>query len=311
MQLLGYSGRLAAMARASAGRLATVLSAPPLVQPGALPAPPAQPHPDRGPPTDRSPRGPLEEPRLALERVSYRRLRDVCLQVAPGEVLGVVSHDPRDADALLALLAGQAPRADHQGRITIGGVAAEALDLDARRRAVLVEPHDTQLFEGTLRDNLLAGRAAAGEADPHPDGDLAGRRDDRLWRALRAAAAEEIVTAHPDGLDQVIADRGRTLSGGQRQRIGLARALVADPPVLVLHEPTTAVDAVTEERIAHGLATLRGAGGTASTIVLTSSPVLLSRAHRVVVLADGRIRAEGRHTELARTDHDYQEAVLR
>jgi putative ABC transport system ATP-binding protein len=108
-----------------------------------------------------------------------------------------------------------------------------------------------------------------------------------------------------------VTDRGSSLSGGQRQRIGLARALLVDPPVLVLHDPTTAVDAVTEERIAEGLVERRARRADGGTILITSSPALLGKAHRVVVLADGRVRHVGRHTELAGTDETYQRTVLR
>ncbi|MCW2583617.1 MAG: multidrug transporter ATPase, partial [Klenkia sp.] len=96
-------------------------------------------------------------------------------------------------------------------------------------------------------------------------------------------------------------------SGGQRQRVGLARALLRDPAVLVLHDPTTAVDAVTEETIAEGLTRVRR---TRTTVLVTSSPALLGRCDQVVVLAGGRVRARGTHAELT-VDADYAAAVLR
>src|SRR5690606_34631822 len=102
-------------------------------------------------------------------------------------------------------------------------------------------------------------------------------------------------------------EAGRTLSGGQRQRLALARVLATEAPVLVLHEPTTAVDAATEHRIAAGLARLR-TGRT--TVVVTSSPVLLSATDRVVVVHEGRVVAAGHHTDLARTDERYRATVL-
>ena len=149
----------------------------------------------------------------------------------------MLAYDPSEAEALVALLSGRVPREDYRGTLYVDGVPAEELHVDAVRGMVLVEQHDVALFEGTLRANLAAG-ADADEAV--------------LRAAVRAAAAEDVLAAHPHGFDRLLTERGANLSGGQRQRIGLARALVADPPVLVLHNPTTAVDAVTEGLLADG-----------------------------------------------------------
>ena len=281
VRLLGYAGQVAAAARASAGRVARVLAAAPVIEPGPHGA------------------GAVGADRLTLAGISYRTLRGVDLRLAAGEILGVLAYDPRDADALLKVLTGLVPAGERTGRLLIDGVPADELDLDDRRRVVLVEQHDVALFEGTLRSNLLAGRG------PGDDGGHV------LVAALRAAAAHDVVAMHPDGLDHPVTDRGTTLSGGQRQRIGLARALAAEPPVLVLHDPTTAVDAVTEEQVAEGLTALRAAAPDAATLVITSSPALLARMHRVVVLTDGRVTADGRHDELADGDPHYREVVLR
>ncbi|MBL7256140.1 ABC transporter transmembrane domain-containing protein [Paractinoplanes lichenicola] len=159
---------------------------------------------------------------------------------------------------------------------------------------VLVAPHLPELFTGTIRDNLID---AAEESLP---------------AVLRAAAADDVVAAHPDGLDHAIADRGAALSGGQRQRLALARALLACPRLLVLHEPTTAVDAVTEQAIARGIRALRhGPGSTLGTLLVTTSPALLAITDRVVVLRDGEVVATGTHASLAATDENYRTAVLR
>ncbi len=268
--ILGYCGQVAALSRASAGRLAEVLGSPALIPTGSgLALDPSQ-------------------PLLALEKVSYRSLADFSLSLEAGELVGVLCYDPRDADSLLAILAGRALPAS--GRVVVGGAPVEELDIDLVRRSLLVEQHDTDLFEGTLRTNLLAGRSAT---------------DSELDAAVSAAAASDVVS---EGLDLPVADRGRTLSGGQRQRLGLARALLAEPPVLVLHDPSTAVDAVTEESLASGLAEARAG---MATLVLTSSPALLGRMHRVLVVSEGAVTTDGRHAELAENDPAYQEAVLR
>jgi putative ABC transport system ATP-binding protein len=158
------------------------------------------------------------------------------------------------------------------------------------RRAILVAAHDAELFEGSVLDNVLA---AAPTTAPGP--------------ALAASRADEVASALPAGLDTPVGEGGRTLSGGQRQRVALARALAADPPVLVLHDPTTAVDAVTDARIAAGVRELR-AGRT--TILVTTSPALLAVSDRVAVLDGGRVRTEGTHAELVDRDPGYRARVL-
>ncbi|MDG4766014.1 ABC transporter ATP-binding protein [Solwaraspora sp. WMMD406] len=309
VRALGFCGQLGASAWASADRVATVLAAPPVVIPGPRRAPSPAPV------------------RLTLAGVSYRTLRDVDLRLAAGELLGVVAHDPRDAAALLDLLRGAVPTDQYAGTLSLDGVPAQEFTLDARRELLLVEQHDVDLFEGTLRGNLLI--RAAGRGD---DGAVAP-----LAEALAAASADDIVAGHPAGLDHQVTDRGASLSGGQRQRLGLARALLANPPILVLHDPTTAVDAATEQRLAVGLAASRraaaagasaadtsagasaadtsagasAAAGAPATLIITSSPVLLAQADRVLVLDGGRIVNEGHHRDLARTDATYQEVVLR
>jgi ABC-type multidrug transport system fused ATPase/permease subunit len=129
-----------------------------------------------------------------------------------------------------------------------------------------------------------------------------------MTTALDVASAEDAVDGLEGGLDGVLTERGRSLSGGQRQRLALARALLADPEILVLDEPTSAVDAHTEVRIAERLRDLR-AGRT--TVVLTTSPLLLDRADHVVLLQDGLVTAQGTHRELMSGSDAYRELVTR
>ncbi|MCO7221014.1 ABC transporter ATP-binding protein [Klenkia sp. PcliD-1-E] len=205
--------------------------------------------------------------------------------VEPGETVGVVAPDPADAADLVALLGGR--RRPGPGELLLDGVDVAGLDPAAVRARVLVEPHAVVLFEGTLRSAVDPGGRA-------PDAALAD--------ALAAAGAHDLAD-----LELPVADRGRSLSGGQRQRVGLARALLRAPQVLVLHDPTTAVDAVTEGDVADGLARLRSGR---TTVLVTSSPALLGRCDRVVVLRDGAVVATGTHRELAGRP-DYRAAVLR
>ncbi|WP_244929603.1 ABC transporter ATP-binding protein [Nocardioides sp. W7] len=217
--------------------------------------------------------GPLEVPGL--------------LRAEPGELVGVVLADPTGGDRLLDELAGVVPAPG----IRIGGVALDEVGLAARRAHVLVVRHHVDVFEGTLRSNVRTH----GEPD---------------WpTVLSASALDDVVELDPAGLDREVAAGGTSLSGGQRQRLALARALAARPPVLVLQDPTTAVDAVTEHDIAARLRAALPADGIA--VVLTSSPALLAVADRVVhVSADGCV-GTGPHVDLLARDPAYRTAVLR
>jgi len=276
--LAGLPGFLA-LARASADRLALVLDAEPLLPAG----------------SGRT----LDGSELSLSGVSYRSLSALDLRVTPGELLGVVAYRPQDAEALAALLSGQVPPDRYDGELTVGGVRLSDADLAQARRALLVEPHNGDLFSGTVASNVTASRPGATASE--------------VQAALSASAAVDVVEAHPEGLDHEVADRGSSLSGGQRQRVALARALVAQSPVMVLHDPTTAVDAVTEHTIAGGIADLRhrDSEDRQTTILITSSPALLSVTDRVVVLDDGTVVGEGTHSQLATENANYRQAVLR
>jgi len=220
---------------------------------------------------------------LRLAGVHFGALRGLDLHVRPGEFVGVVPG--RCGDALVQVLTRPV---DFEGSVLLAGVPLA--DLAGAREAMLVEPHHADLFTGTIGSNVRV----------HADEDPAA--------ALRATAADEVVALHDDGLEHVVAERGASLSGGQRQRLALARALLARPSVLVLHDPTSAVDAVTEHAIAQGIRAFR-AGLT--TLVITTSPALLAVTDRVVVLGDGVVTAEGDHAGLGASHEDYRKAVLR
>jgi ABC-type multidrug transport system fused ATPase/permease subunit len=136
--------------------------------------------------------------------------------------------------------------------------------------------------------------------------DVSGHGD--LRRALETASTEDILEALPDGLDSPVAERGRTFSGGQRQRLVLARALTRDPEILILVEPTSAVDAHTEARIA---SRLRGHRAGRTTVVVTSSPLVLDAVDEVVFLQGGSVVATGTHADLLDGSPDYRAVVTR
>jgi putative ABC transport system ATP-binding protein len=235
-------------------------------------------------------------PTVALRSVRSGPLVDLTLTSRPGELLGIAVEDPAAAARLVGLLAGEVLPDVGEGVVNLDGTPLQDLTVPSRRACLLVAPHHVDLVDGTLRSNI------------DPDG---SHDDERLDAILSASSAADVVRLHEDGLDQAVTPDGATYSGGQRQRVSLARALAADVPVLVLHDPTTAVDAVTEHRIARGVREARhAAGSTRTTWLVTCSPALLARTDRVVLVRDGRVVAEGTHHDLA-ADAAYRELVLR
>ncbi|WP_433210873.1 ABC transporter transmembrane domain-containing protein [Dactylosporangium sp. CS-047395] len=206
---------------------------------------------------------------------------DSGLMVVRHRLTAVAAVRPEDAVAIAERIA----LVDPASKARLDGVQLRDLDLEEVRRRILLSDNEATLFRGVLREEVGDGRT------------------------LGDAAATDIVEALPGGLDAEIAERGRDFSGGQQQRLRLARALAVDPPVLVLVEPTSAVDAHTEALIAERLPEAR-AGRT--TVVCTTSPLLLDRADIVAFVdAGGRVAATGRHRELLDTCPAYAATVTR
>lgn len=184
--------------------------------------------------------------------------------------------------------------------VLLGGVPLDELPLDSARTAVLVEDKDPVLLSGTLRELL---DVPASERVSAEDALSAAQCGDVLDSLAQAS-----VTTDGDPMTTRITERGRSLSGGQRQRLALARSLVTDPEVLVLDEPTSAVDSHTEARVAAGIKGLRQGR---TTVAFASSPLLLDLADRVVLVHGGTVVAVGSHRELLRTDLRYRAVVTR
>ncbi|GAA1666427.1 ABC transporter ATP-binding protein [Kribbella yunnanensis] len=217
-----------------------------------------------------------------VDPVSGVRARD-------GLLTAIVAAEPD----VYGVLADRLGRYDEGSEVRFGGVTlASATRADVRQR-ILVSDAGSQLFTGTLRTEL----------------DPAGRRtEEQLLAAIRTASAEDVLVALADGLDSEVEEKGRSFSGGQRQRLVLVRALLADPAVLVLVEPTSAVDAHTEARIADRLREHRAGR---STVVLTASPLLLDRVDEVIFVAAGRVVAAGKHRDLLAHEPQYRRTVTR
>ena len=213
---------------------------------------------------------------------------DSGVEIPPGVFVALVGAEPADCGGVLERLARFAA-----SEATWGGVRLDEVGLPQIRSRILLAENDAALFAGTVRATV-AGRREAREPD--------------LGDAVRAAVASDIVDALPDGLDSALDSQARNLSGGQRQRLRLARALYARPEVLLMPEPTSAVDAHTEATMA---ARLREARRGLTTVVTTSSPLVLDKADLVLHLVEGRVAASGTHQELWRSDPAYRAVVSR
>jgi len=271
LKLFSEMPKYVMVARASAERMALVLAAPPVATPG----------------SDR----PAADGGLEVDCVQYGSLRKLKFHVPPGRFVAVAAYGQRSVTDLVSVLAGDVPPSAFEGAVRVGGREAAHLAVDALREHLLVNPSHAEIFAGTLRTNI----------DPSGTARM-------VSEAVEASLLTDVVALHREGLDRPVRDRGADLSGGQRQRLSLARALAADAPVLVLHDPTTAVDAVTEQLVARNIARLRRGR---TTLVITSSPALLDAADQVLVLDEGVITTEGTHRDLLATNEDYRQALAR
>jgi ATP-binding cassette subfamily B protein len=209
------------------------------------------------------------------------------LHVAPGESVALVGATGSGKSTVAGLLARLYDPED--GRVLLDGHDLRELRLDDVRGAVALVFEETFLFSESVRENVRVGRPDANDED--------------VRRAAELAGAAEFIGELPDGYETVLGERGFSLSGGQRQRIAIARAILADPAVLVLDDATSAVDATKEHEIRGALAeVMRGR----TTLVIAHRPATIALADRVAVLEGGRIVDEGTHGELLRRSERYR-----
>jgi ABC-type multidrug transport system fused ATPase/permease subunit len=202
----------------------------------------------------------------------------------------VVTETPAEASALADRLGRFVPDVDD---VLVNGRPLSTFSVADTRAHVVVSEIEPRLFSGELRYELV----------PHG---MVG--DAAILEALEAVSALDVIDALDEGLDTWVEERGRSFSGGERQRLSLARALLTRAEVLVLVEPTSAVDTHTEGRIASRLPALRGEG---LTLVATTSPLMLERADLVYLVIDGRVVDQGLHHDLVERSAAYRQIVLR
>ena len=235
--------------------------------------------------------------RIIFDNVSFgytpekKALRGVSFEAKPGQVIGVFGMTGAGKSTLLSLI----PRFyDPQaGRILADGQDLRDLDLDAFRRQIGIVYQETFLFSNTVTANIAFG-------NPHAT-------REQIEEAARIARADEFIAALPAGYETVLGESGVDLSGGQRQRLALARALLLQPPILILDDPTASVDSKTEHEI---VSALRSAMTGRTTFVVASRLSLLRRADVILVLDEGELIQSGTHDELARWPGIYRETAL-
>ena len=206
-------------------------------------------------------------------------LKDVDFSIAPGQFVGVVGVTGSGKSTIVSLI----PRFYDPtgGRILIDGTDVRDYTLEGIRRQIGFVLQDTVLFPGTVRENLAYGRPGATEA--------------QIIAGSKLANADEFIVRMPYGYDTPVGERGLTLSGGQRQRIGIARALIRNAPILILDEPTAALDTESEKMVMEGLDRLMK-GRTVMTI--THRLNTIRHADMIIVLHDGIVAEQGTHDEL-------------
>lgn len=256
LQTFNEMGRKLAMGRAAAKRITTALSA-------------AHAYDDSGQIVLSEPRGDLSIENVTVTRHDADVLENVSIEIESGEFVSIISSQAATSSLLSILKRATLP---NQGEVFVDDVDIQDLTLNTLRATLLVAEHDATLFTGTLRQNLQVAK---------PDA-----TDEELFEVLEAAAATDIVGALKLGLDGPVSERGRSLSGGQRQRVALGRALLARSPILVLVDPTSALDSFTEGEI---VSRIRQARSGLTTIVFTSSKALHDISDRVIVIERGLV----------------------
>jgi ATP-binding cassette, subfamily C, bacterial LapB len=204
----------------------------------------------------------------------HSSLQGINFKIKPGEKVGVIGRSGSGKSSLEKLIVGL--HEPTEGAILIDGVDMQQLDVTDLRHNIGYVPQDIHLFSGTLRDNLVSGARYV--------------EDDVMLRAAEMSGVHDFARLHPDGYDLQVGERGLQLSGGQRQAVAIARALLLDPPMLVLDEPTSAMDNASEERLKQLLAP---AIARKTVLLVTHRASMLSLVDRLIIVDHGQIVADG------------------
>ena len=204
----------------------------------------------------------------------YMSLNGISLKIEPGEKVGIIGRSGSGKSSLAKLLVGFYQ--PDEGTILIDGIDARQLDVHDVRHNIGYAPQDIHLFSGTLRDNLLSGASYVDE--------------ETMLRAATLAGVHEFARRHPSGYNMQVGERGMNLSGGQRQAVALARALLLDPPVLLMDEPTSSMDNTSEDLIKKALTPLVS---NKTLLLVTHRASLLTLVDRLIILDNGKIIADG------------------